>query len=214
MLYVFYGTDAILAREKANLLVQGLQSKHKEAELVRVTEESYNSTNIDTLLATQGLFKSNYIIYLDNLGDVYKEWDSAVYEQMHNSKHLCILLSNKLSVATLREIGDNTNKIIEYKAQKATDKFNIFSISNALKIRDKKKLWVLLIEARLQGVKGEGATGMLFWAVKDMLNKEQYNKWSERELKELALKLAALPHKARRSGISVFNALEELALNI
>ncbi len=214
MLYVFYGSDAESSRAKANALVQALQSKHADAELVRVTQDETGDLNLENLLATQGLFKSSYIIYLDNLNDLYKEWSKEEYKKMHVSGHVCVLLAERLGVVVLRDLEGNCDKLVESKASKSTGKFNIFGIANALKSRDKKRLWTELTIARLSGVEGEGVAGMLFWAVKDMLIKRQNNKWSESELKHLAISLAGLPHKARRDAVSVFNALERLLLQV
>ncbi len=214
MLYVFYGTNEVEARDKANKLVSGLQSKQPDAELVRVSQDNFEDLPIDTLLATQGLFKSNYIIFLDNLDDEYKAWDDDDFRKLKDTSHICILLASKLPVATLVHANSYAEKVSEYKVEKKATSFNIFSAANALKARNKQELWTVLVNARLSGIEGEGITGMLFWAVKDMLVKRQFYKWREDELKDVAVVIAALPHKARRGGISVANALERFALSI
>jgi hypothetical protein len=170
--------------------------------------------SLDGLLSTQGLFKSNYIIYLDDLGDPYKEWGADEYKSMHNSGHICILLAHKLNADTLRDIRHNSNKLVECKSTKPKGQYNIFNVASALKNRDKKRLWVELTMAHLNGSDCEGVVGMLFWAIKDMLLKRQYSKWSQGELEILAIVLAALPHKARRDGVSVHNALEYWVLSL
>ncbi len=214
MLYVFYGSDVNIVREKANNLVQGLLNKKPNAEVVRVSEENFNTISINGLLATQGLFKSNYIIYLDNLNEEYKKWNKDEYKNMQQSEHICILVAEKLSPVVLKVLKENSASLSEYKINKIKSQYNIFNIANALKNRDKKRLWLEFIKVKSNNTLGESIVGILFWAVKDMLLKKQYNKWSESELKKISIILANLPHEARINRVDTNNALEYWILNL
>ncbi len=214
MLYIFYGTDEVEAREKVRALISGLQKKAPDAELVRVTDDSGNTVDIDGLLSTQGLFKQNYILFLDTIDNVILGFSDIQLEAMKRSEHICVVLMGKLLAKDKKVVERYANKMTEYTKDKmATQSFNVFSVANALKSRSRPQLWQALTEARLAGSGGEALTGMLFWAVKDMLTKGQYNTYTEQELKNLAILLAALPHKARRDAVSIHNALEKFALS-
>ncbi len=214
MLYIFYGTDETISREKARELIGGLQKKAPDAELVRVTDNNEDALNIDELINTQGLFKQNYIIFLDGVDDVILGFSDIQLEAMKLSKNICVVLMGKLKIGDKRHLEKHTDKITEYSLERSKSKveFNVFNIANALKSRNKQQLWTTLTEARITGIKGEAITGMMFWAVKDMLIKGQTNKYSKQELESLIIKIAELPHKARRDGVSVHNYLEKLSL--
>ncbi len=217
MLYIFYGTNEKVIKDKALALISGLQKKAPDAEIVRITQEEVNSVthkfDIDTLLDTNGLFKQNYLLYLDGIDDVILGFSDIQLEKMKQSEHVCIVCMGKLSAKDKTHLEKYANKMSEYILPKKTERtFNVFNVANALKDRNKPKLWQALADARLKGSEGEALAGMLFWAIKDMLIKKQFEKYSEKELKDLAIHLAELPHKARRDFISIHNALEKFAL--
>jgi len=218
MLYIFYGTNEEEARNKAKMLLSGLQKKAPDAELIRITQEDVNDGNqrfdIEALLGNQGLFKQNYLLYLDGVDDVILRFSDIQLNAMKQSEHICIALMGKLLAKDKKLLEPYANKMSEYIIdKKPISDFNVFSVANALKDRSKPKLWQALTEARLSGSEGEAITGMLFWAVKDMLNKKQFRNYSGKELKVLIIKLAALPHKARRDAVSIHNALEQFVLS-
>jgi len=218
MLYIFYGTNEIEASDRARALISGLQKKAPDAELVRITESEVNAGNqsvdIDGLLSTQGLFKQNYILFLDTIDSVILGFSDIQLKAMKQSEHICVVLMGKLLAKDKKVVEKFADKITEYKKDKSpTSSFTVFKVADALKSRSKPKLWQALAEARLNGSEGEALTGMLFWAVKDMLNKNQFRTYTEAELKNLVIILAALPHKARRDAVSIHNALEKFALN-
>ncbi len=215
MLYIFYGTDDIKIRNKINELISALRSKASEAELIRITSENVTGVNISNLLNTQGLFKRNYILYLDNIDDVFLGFNDIQLKEMKHSKNICVVSLGKLSLKNKSFLEQCANKITEYsKFKKSNAGFNIFSIANAIKRRDKKGMWIALNKARFSGVEGESVVGMAFWAVKDLFIKNNTNKYSKKELKEMIVGLSSLPHKARRKGVSIFNKLENFFLGL
>src|SRR5690606_30892279 len=49
---------------------------------------------------------------------------------------------------------------------KTKSDFNIFALADALRVKDSKKLWLLLQEARASGQEAEAIFGTLWWQVK------------------------------------------------
>jgi DNA polymerase III delta subunit len=220
MLYIFYGTNEREARTKAKALISGLQKKAADAELVRLTDESVTGVDgallIDHHLQSSGLFKQNYILYLDGMDSVFLGFSGAQLERMKQSTHICVVLLGKLTKKqkdTVEEYADKMVEAVTDKSNSKAQRFDVFKLANALKDRSKPKLWQALAEARLNSEAPEAIVGMLFWAVKDMLVKKQFRNYSEPELKKMIIKLAELPHKARVSAVSIHNALEEFALS-
>lgn len=202
MLYVLCGTDETQARAKAQALVAGLRAKAPAAEYIRITDG--DPVSMDELLSTQGLFKSNYIVLFDGVAP------EEGLAEMRESTHIFVVLTH-IPSAALRE---GANKVSEYSLKRPIATYNTFSVAHALKQRDAQALFTALAEARLSGVAPEALVGMLFWAAKSTLLKEQYTKWSEYEVRRLITTLAALPHGARRNAQSVYNALEAFALAV
>jgi hypothetical protein len=222
MLYIFYGTNEQKARIKAKELIGGLQKKAPDAELVRITDGEVDdvtqSVDIMGLLGTQGLFKQNYLLYLDGVDNVILGFSDIQLDAMKQSSHICIALMGKLTPKQKSQVEKYANKITEYKlgseaSKSMSDSFDVFTVANALKDRSKPKLWQALSMARLSGSNGEAIVGMMFWAVKDMLIKRQLRNYTEQELKSMAIKLAGLPSLARKGRVSIHNALEEFALS-
>jgi len=219
MLYIFYGTDEIKVREKAQQLLRGLQQKAPEAELVRITQDMVHSGNhefdIESLLAHQGLFKHNYLLYLDGIDDVILRFSDTQLRAMKQSSHICVARMGKLLAKDKKTLASCANKMTEYVAEKkTTSNMDMFALAKALKSRNKVLLWQGITQAHLQGVGAEAIVGMLFWAVKDMLLKKQFGKYSEYELRKMVVYLAELPHKSRINAISIHNAIEKFVLDM
>jgi DNA polymerase III delta subunit len=210
MLYIYYGEDGAQVRAKSRSLITALQKKAPDAELVRITDESGVTVDIEGLLSTQGLFKQSYILSLDGVDGVFLGFSDIQLEAMKQSDHICIVLLEHLKPKEVERLKKYANKLVECKGQKLKKQsFDVFSAANALKSRNKQKLWQALTEARLSGIEAEALTGILFWAVKDMLVKGQTQKYSRSELQKLALIIASTPHRARREGVVVYNTLEK-----
>lgn len=204
MLYVFHGTDETSARAKAQLLINGLRAKAPDAEYIHLSEG--DNYDIEELLTTQGLFKSNYIVLFDGFAPQER------LDELKESTHVFVLLLGKVDAKSKQVLEAQADKCTQYSLEKGSERANVFGIANALKARDRQKLWITLGELRLLGISGEEQIGILFWAVKDMLLKGVHPQWHEHELKALARDLAALPHTARHAAKSVYNALEHKAL--
>jgi hypothetical protein len=218
MLYIFYGTDEKTARDKARVLLGALQKKAPDAELVRVTDEDVQDNNgmlhIEHYLETSGLFKANYLLYLDGVDDVFLSFSDTQLDLMKQSLHICVVLLGAIKQKDLNRIKTFADKVVfcESDKPKQKDKVDIFVAANALKSRSKPSLWQELVYIRFRGDAAEAVVGILFWAVKDMLLKRQYQKYSKKELIKMSTTLANLPHKAREDGVTIHNALEYFAL--
>ena len=143
----------------------------------------------------------------------------------------------KLDKQTLSAFKKHTEKvqsfILPQKIQ-TTAAFNMFSLSDALGERDKKRLWVLYQKGKFNGVSPEEAHGILFWGVKSIhlahgaqnaeeaeLNPFVFKKvarfasnYTTAELDRLSMSLIALYHSARRGMIPLDIALERFILSI
>ena len=107
----------------------------------------------------------------------------------------------------------------------------MFSLTDALGNRDKKKLWTLYQKAIRTNAVPEELHGILFWQVKTMLlvsqketkdlkpfavskAKKFIQNYSEEELQKLARNLVELYHDTRRGFVEFPIALEQFILSI
>lgn len=116
----------------------------------------------------------------------------------------------------------------------AAERFNTFSLAEALAKRDKKNLWVLLQEANMAGARPEEIVGILWWQLKAMrlaaitssateagMKDYPYNKakaalkkYSTEELSVLSTALLQLYHEGHQGIADIDLKLEEWCLKI
>ena len=235
MIYLLYGNDIHTSRKKLHTLLDGLFKKRPDAEYFHITSENISEFSVEELISSQGLFEHKYIVVLDSLfGD--KECKGELLKSlkgMQKAEHIFIFLEGKLDKKTITPFEKYSMKTQEFSiVEKKKERFNTFSLTDALGTRDRKNLWTLYQKAKAEHVTPEEIHGLLFWQVKSMLlalgsssvkeaglNPFVFNKskgflkhYSEKEVRGLSQSLVALSHDARR-GIHEFDtALERFML--
>jgi len=173
MLYFLYGTDTHKSRGKLHELLSTLSKKRPESEIFKITSENWSESQFDELLVSQGLFDQKYIVVLDTLFEK-KEIKEYVLDRIGETKdaeHVFLLLEGKTDAATVKKIEKVAAKVQEFAKTDAPDKSysNIFSIANYLVQKDKKGLWISLVDFLRKGIAAEEIHGVLFWQVKNMI---------------------------------------------
>lgn len=237
MLYVLYGTDTKKGRDKLHVLVGRLSAKRSDAALLHVDGETCTASALDELIHGQGLFSPKSIVVLDRVFRV-EEIKEVVCERLSDiqaSENIFVLFEDAVDKKTLTKLSRHAEKIQEFEeAAKAKERFNVFSLTDALGRRDKRALWVCYQKAKQEGIPDEELHGILFWQVKAMLlsaragnaneaklNPFVYKKsqgflrnFSEGELAKLSAELVTLYHDARRGKHELGMALERLILAV
>ena len=96
------------------------------------------------------------------------------------------------------------------KAKK--EKYDNFLVANAFANKDKLNTWICFRQAMDVGVGMEEIIGVLFWKIKDMLLKNNFNKFSEEQLKTFASRISYLLPEARKEGRDAESAFEQFLL--
>ncbi len=174
MLYVIYGSDTHKARAKLHDLLELAKKKRQEAELFKITTENWSEPQFDELLVAQGLFEQKYTTVLDNLFEKkdIKSFVMDKLEEMKESEQIFLMLESSIDAASLKKLEKFSEKIQEFDlpAQAGKrDNINIFSITDGLVQKDKKKLWISYIDLLGKGAVPEEVHGILFWQVKNMI---------------------------------------------
>ena len=235
MIYLLYGNDTHASRKKLHTLLDGLFKKRPDAEYFHITTENISEFSVEELISSQGLFEQKYIVVLDNLFEDKDKRDEflKMLKEMQGAEHIFIFLEGKLDKKTTTRFEKYAEKIQEFSTEvKKKERFNTFSLTDALGKRDRKSLWTLYQKAKLEHIADEEIHGILFWQVKSMLlalqsasakeaglnpfvfnkSKEFLRNYSEKEVRGLSQKLITLSHDARR-GIHGFDtALERFIL--
>jgi DNA polymerase III delta subunit len=172
MLYVIYGTDTHKARAKLHDLLDLAKKKRPEAELFKLTTENWSEGQFDELLVAQGLFEQKYTTILDNLFEK-KDIKSYVMERLEGMKEsgqIFLMLESSIDATSLKKIEKFSEKVQEFeKPENKKPSLNIFSITDGLVQRDKKKLWISYVDLLGKGAVAEEIHGILFWQVKNMI---------------------------------------------
>ena len=159
--------------------------------------------------------------------------------EINSSPNMFIFLEEDLGSEILETLKDHTEKIFYFKNKpggKVADKFNIFSITDALGRRDRKTAWIFYQKAVLAGISPEEVHSILIWQVKSIILAKKwgeagaeslgmkpfvFNKaksfsknFSEKEIMELSSRLVDVYHRARRGAVSFDEALERLILSL
>ncbi len=130
------------------------------------------------------------------------------------SLHQFILVEEKLLKKATDSVTKAGAEIKVYAAPKKIEAFNMFSITFAFALRDRKKLWLQLHESLGQGVVPEAFAGMLAWKVRDMLSKNEKGKYTKVELHRMSSELVTLYHESHRGVGELSLMLERYILLI
>jgi DNA polymerase III delta subunit len=187
MLYAFHGEPKQVI-EKVEGMIASLLAKSPDAVVVRVDEQMAERGEVGSILFEQGLFKANYIVYINALSsEVLGEYALESLPLFKESAHVVILSLAAVKEKELKEIEGVAEKVqrcaeqaVPGEAKNETSgagprwlngasRRDPFAITDALQKKDARALFVELEHARLSGERGEEVLGVLFWAAKTML---------------------------------------------
>lgn len=237
MIYFIYGEDLKKARGKMHEILQTLSNKRPNSEIFKINSENWNVGNFEELISSQGLFEKKYIVLLDNLFEKKEAGDfiSKNISEMKLSDHWFLILEGKIDKKNIDKISKFSYKTQQFIEQnKKNDYSEVFGVSDKLFYRNKKDLWVGLMDLFSKNVSAEEIHGIFFWAVKNMmivsqsggqknsgLTSFQYNKaisgsknYRVEELKKMITDLVSITHKVRSGGGDLDIMLEKWVLKV
>jgi len=244
MIYLLHGADTDKSRLKMHELADSLKKKKPDAAYFKMDAEHWNQAELEEYCGGQGLFENKFIIVLDHLMDD-EDIAPLLLEQIDvisASLNVFIVLEGKLDKDSLKKFEKNAEKVQEFEetaaqkmvTAKSKERFNVFSLAEALGKRDRKNLWVLYRRALLENISPEEIHGTLFWQAKSIALARQAksakeagmkefpfsrakgyaSNFSEKESSDLLSRLISISHDSRRGLSDISLALEELALTV
>ncbi len=185
MLYVFVGDDGMRVRKEAHAFLNTFSEEHAE----RITADLFEKGMFADYAGGVSLFggdsKEEAPVLLDFLSEDSEALESLVEyaETLKNSTRAFVVMDSGFPAAMGRTLKQHAEKYTEIEGGAHGQKFNTFSLADALCDKDKKMLWVLLMRARLAGVAGEEIAGVLFWQLKTLMLAEKTASAEEADVK-------------------------------
>ena len=176
------------------------------------------------------------LVYIIDTPSAHSDFNEALTTNLallSESPSIFIIIEGSLLAPAKKLYAKHTEEVQEFTS-KAGERFNTFSLSDALAGKDKKSLWLLLHEARMSGIALEEISGVLWWQLKSLrlaattstageagMKDYPYNKakralgkFAEGELESLSRSLLRLQHDSRLGKRDFEYALERWVLSI
>jgi DNA polymerase III delta subunit len=238
-----YGKEEEKARTKTRDLTDALRKKKPDAVFFRITEINFTEQPLSFLVAGQGLFESKYIVLFDNVFSTkdFKEEIIGMLAEIKDSEHVFVILEKDIDKKTLDKLEKHAAKMQEFASGAAAEKaasgkkaYNPFALSDALLNRNRKDLWMLLLEAKQRGTAAEETHGIIWWQMKAVklaieskdakeadLSPFVFTKakraekiFSKEELGTMLFQLTSMYHDAHRGEKELWDEMEKWALTL
>jgi DNA polymerase III delta subunit len=233
MLYVIYGDNVSEVLESRDSLIQKYSN---ENDILYFNDSDFSLDLLKHHTESQDLFNKKIVIVIN---DVLKTLDfnksvSEIFEGIKNSDNIFIFIEESISAPILKKLSPFTKELSEFKLKKVENKnkFNVFSITDAIIARDKKQSWILYQEA-LKNSSPEEIAGIIFWAIKTLslvvssdkkdsssINpyvlgkmKGKSNLWSQKEIDSFLHQLVLITNRSKSENFDLSISLERLIIN-
>lgn len=215
MLYVLLGNN-IVEKQKERAAILATAKKAGELLIERRTSESVTAGELLTLSESVSMFGERIVVILEEAYSVLEKEGEALslLKQLAQSENYFIFLETDLKkdAKTLFEKAKGT--VISKELPKiAKPRFNVFTLTDYVGNRDKKKAWYEYQRALAAGIDPREITGVLFWVFKNMVLVHEDNsglspfvykktlsfikKWKESELTDSLEDLVTLYHQGQ-----------------
>lgn len=233
MYIVFHGSDRLKVRDTATEYIE--KNMSPETTLTTIDSGVFEVGQVANALGAESLFGGEEWFVLDNPADSadFAEEVKQSLKEMSESSNTFIILEAGLLAPAKKTYAKYAKEIVEFKADKV-ERFNSFGMAEALLAKDKRKLWVLLQEAKMSGLREEEMVGMLWWQLKSLRlaslttnaaeagmkdfpynkTKRGLSKFTETEIKDLSQLLLELYHDGHAGVRDMDTSLEQWVLNL
>ncbi|MBI2631136.1 hypothetical protein HYW73_02895 [Candidatus Nomurabacteria bacterium] len=212
MIYLFAGDDA---KKKLANYEKFIQALSKSAEIFSISRNNFDPARVESFYSGSTLFSPLSVVIFDGILEREETQDFVleILPLMEASPNYFIFLEGKL----LKPVLDKFKKaraemnVFELPKEKK-EKYDNFLVANAFGSRNKLNTWIYFRQAIDRGVGMEELIGVLFWKIKDMILRKNFNKFSEQELQTFVAKISYLLPEARKAGRDAESAFEEFLL--
>lgn len=199
MIYLFAGDDT---NKKLKAIETFLRGEGKGLETFSIGKSDFDRMQIESFYSGSGLFSSKSLVILSGILDKEDDREFVIdnLPKMAESSNIFVFSEGKLKKAVLDAFKKARAEINVFEQSTLKkESFNSFLLANALGDRNKLQLWIYFRQAMQNGVMMEALLGILHWKMKDMILKKSFQKFTERELQKLDMKLSYLLPEARKN---------------
>ena len=165
MLHLFFGSDVSGARIKAFDSAQAFCGEGGDVRII--TTEDFSESLLRDALGAVSLFRTHEVIIIDTLSEDASSFEvvRTLLTALEESENIFCVIETKLLAKDRAVFEKHAASVLEL-TKKESKEFIPFALSDALRERDKKTLWILLQEAWAGGRSNEEIIGTLFWQLK------------------------------------------------
>ncbi len=184
MLSVFVGND----REKIKKHVDAIRKAHAGAPVFEYDSGSFNKDEVRGYLEQNDLFGEPPLIIFRKVweNESASEFIISHTEEIVSSVAECILIEEiipKNAEKTFKKFTDVVQCVSKESGGTVIKPFNVFTLTDALASRDKKRTWVLYQKALASGMSPEEIHPLFLWQIKALLSTKQSKTAEEAGLK-------------------------------
>lgn len=200
MLAVYFGSDVSKARAAAFAATSTTPAI--------LTAETYSSGQLAESVGSVSLFSeaTTYLLDTPTADATFAAETKDLLAAMAESTQQFIVIEGALLAPAKKTYQKHTTTFEEFTADKA-ERFNPFSMAEALVQKDKKNLWLLLQKAKIAGLSEEEIIGTLWWQLKTILLAAQTNTADEAGVK-------SFPYDKAKRALRVYSKEELVALSL
>lgn len=167
MLHVYCGNDTITVRTKALAYLDARREQGTPIE--RIDANVFRPGILVELAGSVSLFGETAVYVLDT-PSVQQDYFADVMESLSvlaESPNTFVIIEDALLAPEKKKLQKHAATFEEYK-RAATERFNVFALTDHLLKKDKRQLWVGLQEANRAGLAAEEIIGTLWWQLKSL----------------------------------------------
>lgn len=154
--------------------------------------------------------KTYRIINIAN-DDIKQELLEKISE-LGETSHDAVIVFEKLLTADRKLVAKHIT-VHEEKVPKSSESApSSFALANIFAMSDRKKSWILFSELVSHDDEMEKMHGMLWWKLKDMMQKKSI--FSKSELESMARTMVEVYHESRLGGLNLKERLEKFLLTL
>jgi len=215
MIYLFCGDDS----KKKNIAYEDfVNSLPKNADIFYISRNNFDRIQLESLYSGSSLFSAKSTVLFSNTLE-HEEDRNFILDKLKliaESQNNFVFLEGKLTKSVLdlfKKIDSKQIKINLFELTKEKkEKFDNFLIANAFANKDKLNVWIYFRQNLETGASLEEINGILFWKIKDMILKKNFNKFKEEQLKTFIARLSYFLPEARKEGRDAESTLEQFLL--
>lgn len=167
MFHLFTGSDRTATKDALTRFIE--EYLPREAVLTTIDGNEYESGRLSDALGANSLFGGVqwFVIDTPSANDGLKNEVSESLGELAESENVFLILEGQMLAPERKKYEKRAERVTVVEAKKQA-RFDMFTVTEALASRDRRRLWILVQEARLEGARDEEIIGLLWWQLKTL----------------------------------------------